>query len=275
MVWGIPRLPAAAATGAVTVTGSPGAILPAGAEMRRPDDARFTLAADVAIGSGGTGTGQVAAVLAGAAGNTPAGTTMTLLAPVAGVQPALTVAAGGLAAGADVETDAALRARILARIQQPPAGGAAADYGLWARTVPGVDRVWVYPRQFGLGTVGVAFLGPNAAIPAAPLVAQVQAAIDVLRPVTAEVTVFAPVAAPVAVQVQIAPDTAATRAAVQAAIAGFFVAEAEPGGTLRVSRLRAAISAAAGETWHALAAPSADIVLPAGQVATLGTVTWL
>ena len=239
-VWGIPRLPAAAATGAVTVTGSPGAILPAGAEMRRPDDARITL-----------------------------------LAPVAGVQPALTVAAGGLAAGADVETDAALRARILARIQQPPAGGAAADYGLWARTVPGVDRVWVYPRQFGLGTVGVAFLGPNAAIPAAPLVAQVQAAIDVLRPVTAEVTVFAPVAAPVAVQVQIAPDTAATRAAVQAAIAGFFVAEAEPGGTLRVSRLRAAISAAAGETWHALAAPSADIVLPAGQVATLGTVTWL
>jgi uncharacterized phage protein gp47/JayE len=89
------------------------------------------------------------------------------------------------------------------------------------------------------------------------------------------VTVFAPVAVPVPVQVQIAPDTAATRAAVQAAIAGFFVAEAEPGGTLRISRLRAAISAAAGEAWHALVAPSADIALAPAEVAALGTVTWL
>jgi uncharacterized phage protein gp47/JayE len=274
-VWGIPRLPAATATGAVTVAGTPGARLSAGAEMRRPDDARFTLNADVVLGVGGTGTGQVTAVLAGAAGNTQAGTTLTLLAPAAGIQPAVTVATGGLAAGADLETDAALRARILARIQQPPAGGAAADYALWARRVAGVDRVWVYPRQFGLGTVGVTFLGPGAAIPAAPLVAQVQAEIDALRPVTAEVTVFAPLPVPVPVQLQISPDSTATRAAVQAAIAGFFVAEAEPGGTLRVSRLRAAISAAAGEVWHALAAPSADVVLPAGQVATLGTVTWL
>jgi uncharacterized phage protein gp47/JayE len=274
-IWGIPRRPAASAIGPVTVTGTAGAVLPAGAEMRRADDARFTLNADVTIGGGGTAAGQVTAVLAGAAGNSAAATVLTLLSPVAGIQPAVTVAAGGLAAGADLEPDAALRARILARIQNPPAGGAAADYDLWARTVPGVDRVWVYPRLFGLGTVGVAFLGPNAAIPAAPLVAQVQAAIDALRPVTAEVTVFAPVAAPVNLQLQISPDTAATRSAVLAAVAAFFAAEAEPGGTLRVSRLRAAISAAAGETWHGLAAPAADVVLAPGQVATLGTVTWL
>jgi uncharacterized phage protein gp47/JayE len=274
-IWGITRRAAAAARGPVTVTGTVGATLPAGAEMRRADDARFTLDADVTIAGGGTATGQVTALVTGAAGNSAAATALALLAPVPGVQASLVVAAGGLAAGADAETDAALRARILARIQQPPAGGAAADYVAWAKTVAGVDRAWVYPRLYGIGTVGVTFLGPNAAIPAGPLVAAVQAAIDAVRPVTADVTVFAPTAVPVNVSVQISPDSVALRTAVAAALSAFFIAEAEPGATLRVSRLRAAISAAAGEAWHNISAPSADVVLTAGQVATLGTVTWL
>ncbi|MBX9596004.1 MAG: baseplate J/gp47 family protein, partial [Roseomonas sp.] len=239
------------------------------------DDVRYTLDADVTIGAGGTASGTVTAVEAGATGNAVAATALTLIAPAAGIQPAATVAAGGLGAGADEEKDPSLRARLLDRMRTMPAGGAAVDYRSWALTVAGVDRVWVYPRYLGAGTVGVAFLGPNAAIPAAPLVAAVQAAIDALRPVTADVTVFAPTAVPVNVSLTLALDTAATRAAVQAALAAFFIAEAEPGATLRLSRLSAAISAAAGESWHSLTAPAADVVLTAGQVATLGTVSFL
>ena len=273
-IWGIARRAAAPARGPVTVTGAVGAVLAAGAELRRSDDARFTLDAAVTIGGGGTGTGAVTAVLAGAAGNTASGSALALIAPAPGIQPSVAVAAGDLGAGADIETDAALRARVLQRIQQPPQGGAAGDYVAWAQTVAGVGRVFVYPLHLGAGTVGVAFLTSAGGIPDAPLVAAVQAAVNSLRPVTAEVTVFAPAAVAVNVTLQISPDTAATRSAVQAALAAFFLAEAEPGVTLRRSRISAAISAAVGETWHSLAAPSADVTLTAGQVATLGTVSF-
>jgi uncharacterized phage protein gp47/JayE len=137
-----------------------------------------------------------------------------------------------------------------------------------------VDRVWVYPGWLGAGTVGVTLLGPAAAIPSAGLVAQVQAAIDARRPVTAAVTVFAPVPVAVPITIQIAPDTAATRAAVLAALQGAFVAEAQPGATLRLSRVSAAVSLAAGEVWHRITAPAADVALAPGQVSTLGAVTF-
>jgi uncharacterized phage protein gp47/JayE len=274
-IWGITRSQAAAARGAVTITGTAGAVLPAGAEMRRADDVRYLTDADATIGVGGTVAAAVTAVVAAAAGNAAATTALTLIAPAADIASAVVVGVAGLAAGADTEADAALRARLLARIQAPPAGGAAADYRAWALAVPGVERAWVYPRYLGAGTVGVAFLGLRGAIPAAPLVASVQAAIDALRPVTADVTVFAPTALPVAISIEIDPDSSATRAAVSAALAAFFLAEAEPGGTLRLSRLSAAVSAATGETWHRVTVPAADVVLAAGQVATLGTVTWL
>lgn len=273
-IWGIARRAATPARGPVTVSGAIGAVLPAGAEMARSDDARFLLDADVTIGGGGTGTGAVTAVVAGAAGNTAAASQLSLIAPSPGITSSLVVAAGGLGAGADIEADAALRARVLARIQTPPQGGARPDYVAWAQTVAGVGRVFVYPQHLGAGTVGLAFLTTEGGIPGAPLVAAVQAAVDVLRPVTAELTVFAPAPVVVNVTVQISPDTAATRAAVQAALAAFFLAEAEPGVTLRRSRISAAISAAAGETWHALVAPAADVTLAAGEVATLGTVTF-
>ena len=274
-IWGLTRIAATAATGSVTFSGTAGAVVPANTELRRGDDARFLLAADVTIGGGGTGSGTVTARVAGAAGNSVAGVALQLVAPVAGIQPSAVVAAGGLAAGADAETAAALRARLLQRIQTPPAGGAAADYVVWARAVAGVERVWVYPNWAGAGTVGVTFTTAGGAIPAAPLVAAVQAALNLRRPVTASVLVFAPATQAVALTIDLAVDTAAIRAAVLAELADFFVREAEPGGVIRVSRISAAISAALGEVAHLLIAPTADITLPAGTIATLGTVTWV
>jgi uncharacterized phage protein gp47/JayE len=78
----------------------------------------------------------------------------------------------------------------------------------------------------------------------------------------------------VALTIDLAVDTAAIRAAVLAELADFFVREAQPGGTIRISRISAAISAALGEVAHLLVAPAADITLPAGTIAVLGTVTW-
>lgn len=270
-IWGITRLPAAAAQGYVEFGGGMLSVVPDGTQLIRADGARFVLLGDASIGLPG---GIIRALAPGAAGNTGVGVELTLATPVGGVDPTASVAAGGLAAGADAETDASLRARVLARIQAPPAGGTREDYVAWARGVPGVGRVWVLPLWLGAGTVGVTFLDAAGAVPAGPLVAQVQAAVDLLRPVTAAVTVFAPAVLAVPISLQISPDNAATRTAILAELDAFFVREAEPGGTLRVSRLSAAISTAAGETWHRLLAPTADVVCAAGQIAVRGTVTW-
>lgn len=271
---GVERVAAAPAQGDVTFSGAVGAVVPAGAELRRSDDARFTVDADATISAGGTVIAAVTAVAAGAAGNTSAGTTLNLVSPVPAITDQAVVATGGLAAGADVEQDASLRARLLQHNRNPPAGGAEHDYKAWALAVAGVENAWVKRNHLGPGTVGIFILGTGGVVPTAPLIAAVQDAIDAQRPVTATPTVFAPATQSVPLTILLSMDTAAVRAAILAEVTDFFRREAEPGGTLRVSRLSAAISAAAGEVSHLLTAPPADIALPAGTIAVPGTVSW-
>ncbi|HEY4254592.1 MAG TPA: baseplate J/gp47 family protein [Roseomonas sp.] len=273
-IWGVARRQAAAAGGSVGFTGVAGAIIPAGSELRRADDARYTLDADVAIGGAGTGGGTVTALLAGAAGNAVAATPLAFLAPVLGIAGDAAVAAGGIGGGADAESDDELRARLIARIQSPPAGGAHDDYVQWAQGVPGVGRVWVYPNHLGPGTVGVAFLTSAGDVPDAGLIADVAAAIALLRPVTAAVTVFALATAAQDLAIALHPDSLAIRAAVQAEVAAFYKREVAPGGTIWRSRLSEAISAAAGENAHTLIAPAGDVVLPEFTIAVPGTIGW-
>jgi uncharacterized phage protein gp47/JayE len=271
-IWGVPRRPAAPARGPVSLTGTLGATIPAGTEFRRADDARYTLDADVTLGSGAT-TGAVTATIGGLVGNAAAGQALSSVAPVAGLAGAV-VGTGGLAAGTDIEADADLRARIIARIQAPPAGGTAADWRAWALTVAGVSRAYVFPGLAGLGTVTVAVLGPEGALPSSPLVEAVQAALDARRPVTAQAFAIAPTTLEVDVDVRVSPDTAAVRASVTTAIESFFASEAAPGEALRVSRLSEAISAAAGEAWHSIEAPAADVTVTATQMPLLGEITF-
>jgi uncharacterized phage protein gp47/JayE len=266
-IWGVARKPAAAATGSVTFAVQPGSVIAAGA----------LTTADATV-VGGSATAPVQASVAAAAGNRATGQSLRLVSPVDGVQP--TATAGELSGGADVETDDALRARLLERIQAPPQGGAAADYVAWALAVPGVTRAWVYPQELGLGTVTVRFVrdldGTGAAIiPDAPEVAAVQAYIDERRPVTANVTVVSPTAVPLDFTItDVVPDTAAVRAAVEAELQDLLLREAVPGGTLLLSHIRAAISAAAGEADYTLTVPSADVSTSTGELTTMGTITW-
>jgi uncharacterized phage protein gp47/JayE len=195
---------------------------------------------------------------------------------VPGVASAALVAAPGLTQGADAESDDALRLRLLARIRQPPMGGSASDYVAWALQVPGVTRAWVYPLENGVGTVTVRFVRDNDVdfIPDAGAVTAVQEYIDARRPVTAQVTVLAPTAAPLDLTIALTPDTAAVRAAVTGELQDLLRRDAKPGGTILISRIREAISVSAGETNHVLSAPTADVTHLAGEMPTLGTITW-
>ena len=274
-IWGISRKPAIASKGDVTFTGTDGALIPAGTLLQRSDGAEYTTDADGII-AGGSATVAATASAAGAAGDTAAGSVLDLVNPIAGVNTQATVAAGDLGGGADVEGDDSLRVRLLARIQQPPHGGAEWDYEAWALEVSGVTRAWVYPQYLGVGTVGIIIVDDDSdpIVPDAAKVQEVQAYIDERRPVTAQALVLAPVAVALDLTIALTPNTAAVQAAVMAELEDFFRRVAIPGGTIYLSRLREAISAAEGETSHELTAPVADVAHAAGEIAVLGAVTW-
>lgn len=276
-VWGVARREAEFSVGTINFVGTiEGATIPAGSNVKRSDGIEFATQADATI-AGGVASADVRAVDAGAAGNTDAGVTLTLVFPIAGVNSSATVDADGLTNGSDVELDESLRARLLLRIQKPPQGGDADDYVQWALDVPGVTRAWCYPLHLGPGTVGVTFMRDDdtpSPIPSTDEVAAVQSYIDGVRPVTAQVTVFAPVPDTLNFQISITPSTDAVKAAITAELDDFMRREAEPGGTLFLSRINEAISTASGEVDHTLIAPAANVVSATGHIPQRGTITW-
>ncbi len=282
-IWGLTRRGAGRAVGNVTVAGTSGSEIPAGAILRRQDGVEYRVTADGAgtLGGGGTLTVEVEAVEPGDAGNAAEGVVLTFVSPIAGVTSATTVLAPGIADGVDAETDDALRTRILARIASPPQGGSEADYIAWAREVAGVDQVWVAPGAEGAGTVRVRFSMEVETddddldrIPGSAKVDEVQAYLDEVAPVTATVYVAAPAAQAVDFEVSVFPDTAEVQAAVEAELKALLRRAGGPGLTINNSVIRAAISAAEGEQHHTLVSPAGDIVSSASQLPVMGTVTF-
>lgn len=274
-IFGVSPKAAEPAVGTATLSGSNGTVVLAGAVLQRLDAVEYVTTDDVTI-TAGTAAAPIEAVVAGAAGMAAAGVGLTFASPVAGVASAAVVAAPGLTAGADAESEEALRGRVLERLQQPPHGGAQADYVRWAKEVPGVTRAWCYPLLNGLGTVGVTFVmdGREDIIPEAGDVTAVEAWIAPRRPVTAAVDVFAPTPVALDLTIALTPDTPEGRLAVEAELADMLARDAEPEGTILISRIREAVSIAAGETNNVVTAPSADVTHATGELAVLGTITW-
>lgn len=288
-IWlSVPRKAAVAGVGYAQFTVAAGAVIPAGTVMLSAAGVQFTATADATVVAT-TATVPVQAVTTGAAGNLALGQTLSLASPIAGVNTSGTVSTA-ISGGTDAESDAALRARIIARIQEAPHGGAFNDYVAWAKEVPGVTRAWVYPGEMGAGTLSLRFMRDNDAIPIpdANAVATVQAYIDARRPVTAKVYVVAPVAVALNFTMSVSPNTQVVKDAVTAMLATLILREAIPGGfywdfsqsalvaggMLLITHINEAISGASGETDHALSVPSGNVTLSTGQISTLGTITW-
>ncbi len=288
---GIVREGATFAAGNVIITGSADIPIPINTLFQTTDGSvQFATQAAVSIGAGSTVSVAIVATVAGSAGNLPAGATLNLWVAIPGVQPSGAVDGAGTTGGTDIETDASLRTRGLARRQQPPQGGCATDYVAWAKLVPGVSRVWVYPLNRGLGTVDILFVmdGRASNIPLTADIAAVQASIDTYRPATASSSLAAaPAADALTIRVlNLLPNTPAMQAAVSAslqalrltvpagaAVVGDGVSAANPGGTLLLEQIYGAISAA-GPAGFDLAAPAADVTLALGHVPGVWTITW-
>jgi len=275
--WSIHRKPAEAAQGSVTVTliGDPGAVVPAGTRIQIGGrDYATDVAATVTTATAAV---AVTALEAGAAGNVEAGASGSLVSPVAGIS--AKVLAGDIVGGTDPETDGELLARLLLRMRRPPHGGNADDFEGWALDCAGVTRAWVHrgtPRR-GIVTVLIVKDGnAGGPIPTAAEVAEVQAYIDRpdIGPVCGECVVRAPDPVVHDLVVQLDPNTPEVRSAALEAIQAFWRSEAAPGATISLSRLSAAISAAAGEVRHRIVAPAADIAHATFEMAVLGAVTF-
>ena len=273
-IWGVARKTASFATTQVLLATSAGALIPAGTLVQRQDGVQYSTVADVTT-TAGTTVVPVIAISAGASGNAASGTAVFLVSPIAGVQGNASLQDPALG-GDDMESDSRLLGRLLDRIQSPPQGGAQADYVNWALEVPGVTRVWVYPLQMGPGTVTVLFVCDDSAdiIPDTGKVAEVQAKIDVERPVTAEVFAAAPIGVPLDLAIKLSPNTAAVQAAVRNELQDLLVRDAEPGKPILISRLREAVSLAAGEADNSILSPTTDVAHGTGHFPTLGAITF-
>lgn len=274
-IWGVPRLPAARAVGALVFAGAPGTALPSGIEAVAASGLRWLTVSPATIPASGAVSVPARARDAGGASNLAGGALLLLVSPVAGLgQQQAIVDAGGFRGGREEEAPEAWRARLLDRIREPPHGGSRRDYRGWAREA-GAGAVEVYPSWMGLGSVGVVVAMPGPVTPTPAQIAAIAAYIDNVRPVTADVIVLAATLLPVDVQVQVSPDTVNVRAAVQAGLAAQFALDQRVGATMAQSRLSEACSSASGEYAHRLLAPAADVVPPRTHLPVLGAVTFV
>lgn len=278
---GLTRKAAVAASGTVRFNGTASAAVALGQQVATAQGVVFATTVAALIGGGGTVDVVAAALVAGTSGNQTASTPATVSAPGAGVTSAATLLV--MTGGADVESDASLLARLLLELSELAQGGNEADYKRWALSVPGVDRVYVFDVRRGAGTVDVVPM-PASGLPSAPLLASVQAVLDVNRPVGmlpgAGVLALAPTAISTAVTATLTLASGYTlggvTTAVQAAIAAVF-ANLAPGGTLVRNQLITGVLNVPGVTDVTLSAPGANVTCSVSSVAlelvTAGTVT--
>ena len=283
--YGITPLAATRATGTLTVTGNNGVVVPAATVWRSSAQFEYRSTAEATIAAG-TAAIPIEGVLAGANGNAPIGQEASLTSPIAGIVSGAT-AATAIGGGADAEDLVSLRDRLNLRKQSPPRGGAEGDYIAWAKEAHQDVRrehVWERAKEGGLGTVHVYFMTYGATTNGVPSAATVSAVSNYINgggglarvaPVTADVDVLAPTPEVLDITIhEVMPATQAVQDAIEAELADLIQREAEPNGTILVSRIREAISTAQGESDHSLTAPAADVTVATGEISVLGAVTF-
>jgi uncharacterized phage protein gp47/JayE len=253
------------------------AAMPAGSDSPF-DTVTFETLTNITTSAVAPVTGNIRAVDAGAFGNLPDGSGLSINPPVDGVSN--TAFAFNLVGGTDTETDDELRARILQRIQNPPMGGAQADYVTWALAVPGVTRAWANVEQ-GIGTMTVRFMmddlrADNGGFPLPADIAAVAAYIDQKRPVTVkDCFVAAPIKQFINITINnLNPNTTEAQAEIQAQLEAMLFMMAKPGQTIYSAWVSAAIMQAPSVISFDLVTNTDFVMTDIGYMATLGTITY-
>lgn len=277
-LYGITRKPAVAASGTITFSATSGGLIPAGTAASSANGAVFVTLNSRVIATNGTLAVASAAQQAGTSGNLAVASVLTLAAAPAGIANQATVSIA-MMGGTESESDTDLLTRLLQRLRRPPHGGNANDYLSWALSVAGVAEAYVYPLRRGLGTVDVVVQSVSGGLPSAQLMSDVQAVINLAKPVTANCLVLAATHIPVAITAVLTLSSgtlAQAQAMINSGLSAYF-SQLKPGDSVIKSRLTAIISDTAGVLDFNLTAPAANVstqvTANAVQLAVLGVVT--
>jgi len=160
---------AVAAVLTATIPGTNGTVINAGWDfVGDGNNERYYVTSTVVVAAG-FATLSLTARNTGAAGNLGNGETLTIGTPIAGLTNIATVTAT-VKTGAEKETDASYRIRILDVIRSKGGGGNLADYRVWGQEVEGVERIYPYS--------GRPITNPTAPPPNRTLFVEVEKSID-------------------------------------------------------------------------------------------------
>ena len=195
--YGLTRLQSTKSTVSLTLTGTSGTTVPAGAIFSTVPDSngfsvKFAIDTEAVIPAGGSVVAPATSTVEGANQNVIAGSVTNIVSAMSG----LTAVTNPLPAtgGSDQETDTAFRVRILQKTANEPGAGAVGDYQRWAGAVDGVGSSKVIPNWnatygSGYGDVKILLLSPEGEPVAQEVADNVQLAIWPATPAAVDLTV--------------------------------------------------------------------------------------
>lgn len=211
--FGLTPKPATAASGTISVSGTAGTVIPAGARLIANDTgiAFATLESITLSGSRASAIGvraaQTGEILVRA-------NTLRFDPAISGITSVLNSEIRG---GTNVESDAELYYRLKLRLQSPPASGTAADYKRWALEVPGIGFAKVRKLESGesAGVILVTVTDPEMRRPSSDVFRAALENINAKRPLGAEVSVRWPIESSGQISATVRLEKGATIASVQ------------------------------------------------------------
>jgi uncharacterized phage protein gp47/JayE len=225
----------------------------------------------------------------GSAGNADSGTALNLVSPISGVTTTAYVQYTQLINGNDQETDTSLRARLQERTSNFSAPFSVSGLPPFIKeAVTGVTRVWVQDATPDTGKVTIYFTRDNDSniIPTAAQATEVKdAIIDTetgIKPANTP-DAFVIVSPPTAVSQAftfstLTPNTADMQTAITESLTDFFksdtVVETDVTEAEFNNIIYSTVDSTGATPTFTLSAPSGNIVVSTGELATLGTITY-
>ena len=206
--FGIIRKEGVKASAQITLYGQPGTVAPAGKVFLTEDGLEYILDLQLVIPLEGTVSGTLTAQNEGTVYNVSAGAISVQQSPLFGMT---SFACGAASGGVDRETDRQLTERYYDFIRKPATSGNVYQYEQWAKSVPGVGKVKVFPLWAGNGTVKVVLSDPDCNVASEDTVEACENYIESVRPIGATVTVESATALAVTIAASITTDMTVTK----------------------------------------------------------------
>lgn len=278
-MFGIERKAGGKSTGTVTISADEDTLVPAGTQLFAPATFNVLFETDVEVTATPAGAPvAVTAVFEGLDGNVSTNSITGVIGNLEGIiHVTNNVETAG---GFDEESDEELGSRYLNYMRRPAASGNANDYYQWATSIPGIQEALVIPIWNGPGTVKVKLLSNDHRAPTPEKIAEVAAYIEENRPIDANsITVEGAdeIIINVTADVSITGDLVTIQSEFEQVLRNHLeMLDFEKGDLVRVTRTQNILLDTEGVvdfTNFTINAGTANVPIPPGAVALLGTVT--